>query len=65
MQRAAALTRQLLILGRQELPASGRVDLSYTVQALGPIVMRVAGSRIAVEMDVADGCWVEGDQLQL
>jgi len=65
VQRAAALTRQLLILGRQELPKRGLVDLSHTVRALGPIVQRVAGSRIPVEMDVEDDCWVAGDQSQM
>lgn len=64
-QRAAALTRQLLILGRQELPGSGLVDVSQVIRALEPIVARMAGPRVRLAVEVADASWVTANQSQL
>jgi two-component system, cell cycle sensor histidine kinase and response regulator CckA len=64
-RRAVALTRQLLILGRQELPSNSLLDLARTLRALEPIATRMAGGGVRVTLKTADGCWVTGDQGQL
>jgi PAS domain S-box-containing protein len=64
-QRAAALTRQLLILGRKELPGSGLLDVAQVIRTLEPIVARMAGPRVRVAVEVAEASWVTADQSQL
>jgi two-component system, cell cycle sensor histidine kinase and response regulator CckA len=65
VQQAAALTRQLMILGRQELSSHRVVDAAQVVRGLGPLVTRVVGTRIRATLEAWDGSWVTCDQAQL
>jgi PAS domain S-box-containing protein len=51
-ERAAALTRQLLLLTRRPLAPSGVSDLNAAVRALEPILRSILPERIRLELDL-------------
>src|SRR5215217_5764899 len=52
-ERAAALTRQLLAFGRRQPPATRALDLNRAVRNLRPVLARVVGSTVHVELALA------------
>jgi two-component system, cell cycle sensor histidine kinase and response regulator CckA len=52
--RAAALTRQLLTISRNELVRPRPMDLNDVVQAAGPMFRRLIDARIEIKVDLAD-----------
>ena len=56
--RAVLMTRQLLSFGRNQPGDLTRVDLGETVRAFGPMLPRLIGSKIAVEMQTDPGAVV-------
>ncbi len=56
--RAVLMTRQLLSFGRNQPGDLTRVDLGETVRAFGPMLPRLIGSKIAVEMQIDPGAVV-------
>jgi PAS domain S-box-containing protein len=64
-QRAASLTRQLLILGRRNLEQRVPVDLSAAVRGMSGLLTRLAGADVRVRIDAAAPCWVDGDHTTL
>jgi PAS domain S-box-containing protein len=53
-QRAAALTRQLLLLSRRQIAHSGAVDLNAAIRGLEPILRRTLPESIRLELELAD-----------
>ncbi len=61
-QRAADLTRQLLLFGRRQPMQLRRQDLNLTVTELTKMLKRLIGEPIALRVEVcAEALWVEGD----
>jgi two-component system, cell cycle sensor histidine kinase and response regulator CckA len=61
-QRAAALTRQLLLLGRRQTMQPRRLNLNETVESLVKMLSRLMGEHIEIQLHhPVDGCWVNGD----
>ena len=56
--RAVLMTRQLLSFGRNQSGDVTPVDLTETVRAFGPMLARLIGSNIAVEMQTDPGAVV-------
>lgn len=54
-QRAAALTRRLLAVGRQQQPAPRVVELAEVVRDLEPVVRHLVGSHASVHVSAAPG----------
>ena len=51
-ERAAALTRQLLAFGRRQPPATRPLDVNRAVRDLKPVLARVVGSSVRVELEL-------------
>ena len=65
-ERAAALTRQLLLLTSRQLAQPGVVDLNAGVRGLEPILRSILPERIRLELDLEpDGLFVALDPSQL
>lgn len=61
-ERAAALTRQLLVFAQRDTSEPSDVDLDHTIADLAPILERTAGDHIDVRVDLqAHGLAVHGD----
>ena len=60
-QRAAALTRQLLIIGRREMTRLTPMDIAATVRTLAGLLARLTGDRAEVVLAADHPCWVEAD----
>jgi PAS domain S-box-containing protein len=56
-QRAAALTRQLLIFSRRDVVRPQSLDLNHMVAELEPPLRRVLGEHIELETRFAPGLW--------
>ena len=52
-ERAAALTRQLLAFGRRQPAATRRLDVNKAVRDLRPVLTRVVGPMVRVELALA------------
>lgn len=52
-RRAAALTRQLLAIGRRQMLEPKEVELNAFLSSLAPRLREIAGERIAVEVEAA------------
>jgi PAS domain S-box-containing protein len=64
--RAAQLTRQLLLFSRKAVSESKLLDLNQLVQRASQMLLRLIGENIRVEMTLAPGLpAVRGDQAQL
>jgi CheY-like chemotaxis protein len=64
--RAAQLTRQLLLFSRKAVSESKLLDLNQVVQRASQMLLRLIGENIRVEMTLAPGLpAVRGDQAQL
>ncbi|MCH2105185.1 MAG: ATP-binding protein [Planctomycetes bacterium] len=64
--RAAKLTRQLLAFGRRQVMNCKVLSLSAVIEEMGPILDRLTGPTIEVEVDDhAGGGWVSADRTQL
>ena len=64
--RAAQLTRQLLLFSRKAVFESRLLDLNQVVQRASQLLLRLIGENIRVEMTLAPGLpAVRGDQAQL
>jgi PAS domain S-box-containing protein len=61
--RAATLTRQLLLFGRRQTFVASSVNLSDTIRALEPAIRRTVGERVRLQL-VLDSClpMVKGDR---
>lgn len=62
---AAVLTKQLMTLGRRELPQREPVDLCATLHRMTPMLRRLAGTRADVQVDVIGDAWVSGSHTQV
>ena len=61
-QRAADLTRQLLLFGRRQPMQLSRQDLNLTVTELTKMLKRLIGEQITLRVEVcAEPLWVQGD----
>jgi two-component system cell cycle sensor histidine kinase/response regulator CckA len=56
-ERAAALTRQLLIFARREISEAEVVDLGALVTNAGHLLARVMGEDVTVTVDIVPGLW--------
>ncbi|MFL5769645.1 MAG: two-component system sensor histidine kinase NtrB [Chloroflexota bacterium] len=54
VEKANDLTRRLLAVGRESGPAGDPVDVRNIVTDLAPLLRKLLGSRIEVEVDIAD-----------
>jgi CheY-like chemotaxis protein len=54
-ERAANLTRQLLLFGRRQLMRAQDVDLNELVQHLGSMLRRIIGEDVSLKLDLHDG----------
>jgi len=57
-ERAAALTQQLLAFSSRQVMRPRRMDLAALVRETEPMLRRVVGSGVAVEVDAEAGCHV-------
>ena len=65
-ERAAALTRELLALGRQSVTAPRPLDLNAVVSGLDQLLGRVVGENVRLVTDLAPNLWsVRADPSQL
>jgi PAS domain S-box-containing protein len=65
-QRAAALTRQLLIFSRRDVVRPKVLDLGEVIGELDKLLRRVLGEHVELETRLADGLWhVEADPGQV
>ncbi len=64
-QQGAALTRQLLTFARREVVQARVVDLEDAVEASRPLLSRVLGERVRLDIDTVPGCCVRLDEGQL
>jgi PAS domain S-box-containing protein len=62
---AAVLTRQLMTLGRRELPRREAVDITALLERLSPMLRRLAGPRTTLQVGAAPDMWVKGSATQL
>jgi PAS domain S-box-containing protein len=62
---AAVLTRQLMTLGRRELPRREAVDITVLLERLSPMLRRLAGPRTTLQVGAAPDMWVNGSATQL
>ena len=64
--RMASLTRQLLAFARQQVLAPETLDLNSAVEDTMPMLQRLIGSNIRIELELAPGPkWVRVDRAQL
>ena len=60
--RAANLTRQLLLFSRKQTLKSSRHELNEVLRNLGKLLRRVIDERVALSMELSDQpLWVDGD----
>src|ERR1051325_1308864 len=64
-QRAAALTRQLLAFGRQQVLQPRVLDLGAVVSNLSPMLRRVIREDIELRIETREACYVEADPVQI
>jgi PAS domain S-box-containing protein len=65
-ERAAALTRQLLIFSRREVVKPEVLDLNELIANLEKLLQRALGERVELEVHFADGLWaIEADPGQM
>jgi signal transduction histidine kinase len=58
--QAAELTRQLMIVGRRDLPKAERFDVNLVLESLAHLLRRTLGEAVAFELATAsEPCWVE------
>ena len=65
VEAATRLTRQLLAFGRSEAPAPALVDLRSIVEAARPMLRRIAGDWVRLELDLSETPVIHGDPGQL
>jgi two-component system cell cycle sensor histidine kinase/response regulator CckA len=64
--RMAGLTRQLLAFARQQVLSPETLDLNAAVEDTRPMLQRLIGSNMAIELDMSPGPkWVRVDRAQL
>jgi len=64
--RAAKLTRQLLAFGRRQVMNCRVLSLSAVIEEMGPILDRLTGPTVEVEVDDhTGGAWISADRTQL
>ncbi|HEX6135154.1 MAG TPA: ATP-binding protein [Longimicrobiales bacterium] len=56
-ERAAALTRQLLVFSGKHISTTATLDLSAVLRELRGVTMRVAGEDVRIEYDLAADLW--------
>jgi signal transduction histidine kinase len=56
-ERARDLVQRLLAFGRQQLLSPQRIDLNDVLHGAEPLLRRVLGSRVRLELALADGLW--------
>ena len=65
-ERMASLTRQLLAFARQQVMSPETLDLNAAVEDTRPMLQRLIGSNMAIELDLAPGPkWVRVDRAQM
>jgi two-component system cell cycle sensor histidine kinase/response regulator CckA len=65
-ERMASLTRQLLAFARQQVMSPEVLDLNAAVEDTRPMLQRLIGSNMAIELTLAPGPkWVRVDRAQL
>ena len=65
-ERMASLTRQLLAFARQQVLSPETLDLNAAVEDTWPMLQRLIGSNMAIELELAPGPkWVRVDRAQL
>jgi two-component system cell cycle sensor histidine kinase/response regulator CckA len=65
-ERMASLTRQLLAFARQQVMSPETLDLNAAVEDTRPMLQRLIGSNMAIELALAPGPkWVRVDRAQL
>jgi two-component system, cell cycle sensor histidine kinase and response regulator CckA len=65
-ERAAQLTRQLLLFSRKAVSEPRPLDLTEVVRLTSHMLLRLIGEHIRVELDLAAGLpWVQADPAQL
>jgi signal transduction histidine kinase/CheY-like chemotaxis protein len=63
--QAADLTAQLLTFSRRKSPVAAPVDCGQLAQRVRRMVERTIDRRIVIETQIAERCWVIGDESQL
>jgi hypothetical protein len=56
-ERAAALTRQLLVFSRPEAVAPRVLDLNEVIRTVTKLLVRLVGEHVRLETDLADNMW--------
>jgi two-component system cell cycle sensor histidine kinase/response regulator CckA len=65
-ERMASLTRQLLAFARQQVLSTETLDLNLVVQDTSPMLQRLIGSAISIDLSLAPGPkWVRVDRAQM
>lgn len=64
-ERAASLSRDLLQRGRKAPRGAEPIDVGAVVRALEPLIARVAGENVALEIDVSTRCRIRADREHL
>ncbi len=64
-ERAERLTRQLLAFSRQQMLNPRLVDLREVLAGFGPLLRRLIGEDVILEISHGDPCWVRVDPNQL
>jgi PAS domain S-box-containing protein len=65
-ERMASLTRQLLAFARQQVMSPETLDLNAAVEDTRPMLQRLIGSNMTIELDLAPGPkWVRVDRAQM
>ncbi len=64
-QRAERLTRQLLAFSRQQMLSPRRVDLQEVLASFEPLLRRLIGEDVLLEVGRGEPCWVRVDPAQL
>lgn len=62
---AAVLTRQLMTLGRRELPQREAIDVTALLERLSPMLRRLAGPRTTLQVGAEPELWVAGSPSQI
>ena len=63
--QAADLTSQLLTFSRRKSPVAAPVNCGQLLQRVRRMIERTIDRRISIETQIADDCWVIGDESQL
>ena len=65
-ERAALLTRQLLVFSGKHITKTAPVDLGSIIRTMAPAIQHVAGDDVEVRLELTDGLWpVRCDSAQL